>query len=95
MARTREDVEKKVLKLPGGEEFATTVVHLTVQQLEARITQMQKDLDESEEHKENNEALKEARDVVTNLVGPYNDVKKAIKLKTQYIIALIHEKGKE
>lgn len=95
MERTRESVEQKVLKLAGGEEFATSVVHLTVPQLEARITQMQKDLDTSELHRENNEALKQAKEQVAELVGPYNDFKKAVKLKTQFIIALIQEKGKE
>lgn len=88
-----EDLEKKLVKLPGGREFMESVMGLSNKDLEARISQMQKALDESEEHREANEALKNAKDEVKLLSGPYNDVKKAVKLKTKYIITLLKEKG--
>lgn len=88
-----EDLEKKLVKLPGGREFMESVMGLSNKELEARISQMQKALDESEEHREANEALKNAKDEVKLLSGPYNDVKKAVKLKTKYIIDLLKEKG--
>jgi hypothetical protein len=87
------DLEKKLFKLPGGEEFKSTVDSLNVAQLEARISDMQKHLNESEEHKENNEDLKNAKEEVKLLSEPYNDLKNAIKIKTKYIIELIKEKG--
>lgn len=88
-----EKLEKQVFKLPGGKEFKETVDRMSVKDLEGRITQMQKDLADSEEHRENNKVLKDAKDKVSELSGPYNDVKKAIKVKTKYIIELIKEKG--
>lgn len=94
MAREREIIEQKVFKLPGGEEFAHEVIRLDATQLEARISAMQKALDESEEHREDNMVLKDLKDQVATISGPYNDVRKSVKIKTQYIIALLKEKGK-
>lgn len=88
-----EKLESKVYALPGGKEFKEEVDALSVAVLEARITRMQKDLDESEEHKKDNIPLNTAKEEVKELSGPYNDVKKAVKLKTKYIIELIKEKG--
>lgn len=92
MARD-EKLEGKVFKLPGGKEFKEEVDTLSAQALEARITRMQKDLDESEEHKKENRALQQAKDEVAELNGPYSDFKKAIQVKTKYIIELLKEKG--
>jgi hypothetical protein len=89
------DLENKLFKLPGGKEFKDEVDALGIPALEARITRMQKDLDDSEEHKKNNEALNKVKAEKAELEGPYNDVKKAVKVKTKYIIELIKEKGGE
>lgn len=88
-----DKLESKVFALPGGQEFADEVRGQSVQALEARITRMQKDLDESEEHRAQNVSLNNAKDEVKELSGPYNDVRKAVKLKTKFIIELIKEKG--
>lgn len=92
MARD-EKLEAKVFKLPGGKEFKEEVDALSVKSLEDRITRMQKDLDESREHKEANTALRHAKDEVAEISGPYSDVEKSVKVKTKYIIELIKEKG--
>lgn len=84
---------EKLYKLPGGEEFEGAVLGLSVQALKERIAQMQKDLDESEEHKKENQALADLKSEVATIEGPYNDVKKAVKVKTKYCIELIKEKG--
>ena len=65
----QRELEEKLFKLPGGEEFANTVNRLSVEELNNRISQMQKDLSDSEEHKENNEELKTARANVNELSG--------------------------
>lgn len=93
MSRDLNTVRNKTWKLPGGEEFIETVDALSVEQLEARIAQMQKDLDDSEAHREENTVLNNLKGQVSEISGPYNDIKKAVKLKTSYIIALIKEKG--
>lgn len=92
----RDDkLEAKVFKLPGGKEFKEEVDTLSIAQLEDRVVALQKGLDESRVHKEENIALKNAKDEVAELSGPYNDVEKAVKVKTKYIIELIKEKGGE
>ena len=88
-----EKLEGKVFKLPGGKEFKEEVDSLGVDALEERIVNMQKGLDESRAHKEENIALRNAKDEVAELNGPYSDVEKAVKIKTKYIIELIKEKG--
>jgi hypothetical protein len=84
---TRDQIEKLY------EGFAAEVETLTAEELKARIVRMQETLGESEAHKEANDSLKEARQAVSELAGPYNDVKKAVKLKTKYILELLKEKG--
>ncbi len=74
-------------------EFVDEVQGLTIEALRNRIVNMQQALDESEAHKEANDTLKEARANLTELSGPYRDVKRAIQLKTRYIIELLREKG--
>lgn len=88
-----EKLEGKVFKLPGGKEFKEEVDRLGVQALEDRIVDLQKGLDESRAHKEENVALRNAKDAVAELNGPYADIEKAVKVKTKYIIELIKEKG--
>lgn len=83
----KEQVQEK------HKEFASEVDGLSDAALRARIVSLQQALAESEQHKEENEALIQARAEVTELSGPYNDVKKAVKLKTRYILTLIEEKG--
>lgn len=73
-------------------DFTQEVDNLSSAELEARIVRMQQTLDESEMHREGNDSLKQARATLTELSGPYNDVKKAVKLKTRYIIELLKEK---
>ena len=74
-------------------EFADEVLALNVEQLEKRIANYQKELADSEEHKANNEVLKSVKAQYDELKGPYEDVKKAVKLKTKYLVSLIREKG--
>lgn len=83
----KEQVQEKY------KDFVSEVDILQVPELKARIVVYQQQLQESNEHKENNEQLTNARALVTELAGPYNDVSKAVKLKTKYIIDLIKEKG--
>lgn len=74
-------------------EFVEEVYNLTSEALKARIVSLQQGLEESEAHKEANDTLKEARAQVTELNGPYLDVRKAVRLKTSYLIELLREKG--
>lgn len=91
MARQGKTIQEKVeAEFP---EFVESIMGLSVEELNARITQYTKNLDESEEHRKANETLRNLKDQVAEINGPYNDVKKAINLKTKYIIELVKEKG--
>jgi hypothetical protein len=74
-------------------DFCNEVQSLTADELKARIVALQQALDESEEHKAQNMDLRDARHVVSELAGPYRDVKKAVKAKTSYLIELLKNQG--
>ncbi len=74
-------------------DFALEVDRLNSDDLNSRLATLAKELERSETHKEQNDALQAAREAVQELAGPYKDTAKAIRLKTRYIIALLNEKG--
>ena len=73
-------------------EFVNEVNNLTPEDLKFRIARLQQTLSESEQHKEDNDALKDARNELAAISAPYRDVKKAVKLKTAYILELLRSK---
>ena len=73
-------------------EFCREVQGLDSNHLMDRVVSLQQALQESEEHKEENEALNSARQLVSELSGPYRDVKKAVKAKTKYLLHLLETK---
>lgn len=94
MARTKKEpltFEGKVQKeMP---EFADEVARLDVQGLKNRIATYAGELSESEDQKETDEALKNAQMEAKELGAPYRDVKKAVAMKTRYLLSLMKEKG--
>lgn len=94
MARPRKEpltFEAKVQRdMP---EFALEVARLGVQDLKNRIAGYAKALSESEQCMENDETLRSAKENAKELGAPYRDVKKAVAIKTRYILDLIEEKG--
>jgi len=70
-------------------DFCKEVDNLPSEALRGRIVALQQALGESEDHKEANEALQNARAEVNELAGPYRDVKKAVKAKTSYLLTLL------
>lgn len=87
------DLEKKLLKIPGGNFFKEEVDRLDSQQIKNRISQLQQCLSESEDHKENNDELKQLREQKSNLEAPYREVRQAVATKTKYLVELLKEKG--
>ena len=75
-------------------DFCKEVDALSADQLKARIVGIQQALAESESCKESDDELKQARAKLSELNGPYQDVKKAVKIKTSYLVELLAEKGK-
>lgn len=94
------DLRNKVEKLPGGGEFIESMDGKTVEQLEERLVQLAKDLEQSERAKEKDkEDLSNPKSLGSILYakslaeGPYNDLKKAVNLKTRFIMQEIESKG--
>lgn len=74
-------------------DFCNEVDKLPAEALKARVVGLQQALEESEAHKENNDELHDARAAVQELAAPYRDVKKAVKLKTKYVLDLLKERS--
>jgi hypothetical protein len=75
-------------------EFATEVASDSVEQLNNRLASLAKELEKSERFKEEEDReLIKAKALKAELEGPYRDVKKAIQLKSKYVIALLRDKG--
>lgn len=91
MARAKKSVSKRIQE--NYPEFEAEVLGLSVDQLNNKLASLAKGLEESENHKDENDDLEKARALVTELAAPYSDVKKAVALKTKYVVGLIKEKG--
>lgn len=91
MAKPKKSLQQKVQEeMP---EFAGEVAGLSVDQLNTRLANLAKDGEKNEEAKEDDEDLEKAHAEAKELGAPYRDAKKAIRLRSRYIIALIKEKG--
>jgi hypothetical protein len=85
-------VEKIEAEYP---DFQSEVVGLPIPQLEKRIADMQKELQDAADFQEEKRG-EEIQNLVNELKearGPFTDVKKAVSLKTKYLVTLIREKG--
>lgn len=74
-------------------EFFDTVQGLSVDDLNGRLASLAKDAETVEDTKENDEDLKQAKAEASELAAPYRDAKKAIRMKSKYVISLIKDKG--
>ncbi len=74
-------------------EFVSEVAGLSVEELDNRLASLSKANEENNDARDDDEELQGARELSRELGAPYNDLKKVIKLKSRYIIALIREKG--
>jgi hypothetical protein len=79
-------------KIKEYPRFVSEVASLSVEDLKARIVQLQQALEESEEQKESDNDLRDAKHVVLELSEPYKEVKKAVKVKTKHIIDLLKKR---
>jgi hypothetical protein len=74
-------------------EFASEVQSLETDALKARIVSLQQALEESDEAKEADEGLKEAKAAYDLAVGPYRDIRKAVRMKTKFLIDMLKDRG--
>lgn len=91
MARSKKSVRETVEK--NYPEFAEELNGATTDQLNSRLATLAKGLEESEQAKEVDDELEKARLLASELSAPYRDVKKAVQLKSKYVIGLLRDKG--
>ena len=90
--KTGSLLEKVDSKYPG---FADEVGGLSVQQLEKRIADMQKTLEDAVifQDEKNGGEIESLSAQLKDLKADLSEVKKAVALKTKYCVKLIREKG--
>lgn len=74
-------------------EFVTEVAGLSVEQLDSRLAETTKATEAVQDAKDADEELEQVSTHKSELEAPYRDAKKALRLKSRYLIALIKEKG--
>lgn len=93
MSNKKVILEKKLDKVQHG--WSDTVHGLPVKDLEENLLMYAKHREEVKEAMESSKEIKEAKEVLSELQGPYRDTMNAINLKSSYIALLIKEKNGE
>lgn len=91
MAKAKKSVAEKVEK--EFPEFVGAVAGLNVAELEGKLSTYAKEAERVEDAKDADEEFANAKALASELGGPYRDAKKAIRLKSRYLISLIRDKG--
>ena len=86
-AKARQKLEKE------NPEFVSEVSALSGEELNSRLAQLAKDIETVQDRKEADEDLASAQEGVRQMLAPYTDAKKALRAKSQYIIALLKDRG--
>lgn len=89
---TKKEQDKVEKELP---EFAALANSAATMELNAKIAELTKGLEEVREALKNNEKIHNAREELKLLTGPFNDAKKTINLKIRYLIDRVKDRGME
>lgn len=85
------DIKKIIPKLPVG--YLDEAAGMDGDKLRAEIIKAETALREMEMSQKADEKLTGARDIVKDIVGAYNDVRKAQRAKIAYTLHLLDERG--
>ncbi len=85
------DINKIISKLPAG--FVDDAAGMNGDQLRAEIIKAETSLREVDMAQKADEKLTGARDIVKDIVGGYNDAKKAQRAKIAYTLHVLEERG--
>lgn len=75
-------------------EFVAEVLSAKDADLDARLAELAKGLEEVRNSQEEDEGLAEAKAKATELGAPYRESKKAISAKSRFIVEVLKERGK-
>lgn len=85
------DIKKIAAKLPPG--YAEDAAGMDGRQLRDEIVRAETALHEVDKELKADEKLTGAREIVKDMVGAYNDAKRAQRAKIQYVLHLLEERG--
>lgn len=85
------DIKKIIARLPAG--FVDDAMGMDGDQLRAEIIRAETALHEVDKELKADEKLSGARELVKELVGAYNDAKRAQRAKIAYVLHLLEERG--
>ena len=85
------DIKKIAAKLPSG--YAEDAAGMSGSQLRDEIIKAETALHEVDKELKADEKVTGARELLKDLVGAYNDTKKAQRAKIQYALHLLEERG--
>lgn len=91
MGRPKQNIMEKVQKeLP---EFASNADSMTAEQINAKLADLAKGVEDVEIAKESDMDLEKAREHASQLAAPYRESLKVIKLKSRYLIKVLQSRG--
>lgn len=85
------DIKKIIAKLPVG--FVEDAAGMDGDALRAQIIRAETSIREVEREQGQDEKLQGAREIVKDIVGSYNDAKRAQRAKIAYSLHLLEERG--
>lgn len=85
------DIKKIIAKLPVG--FVEDAAGMDGDRLRAEIVRAEEQLREVEREQGQDEKLAGAREIVKDLMGAYNDARRAQRAKIAYSLHLLEERG--
>lgn len=85
------DIKKIIAKLPTG--FVEDAASMDGDALRAAIIKAETSIRETEREMGQDEKLQGAREIVKDIVGSYNDAKRAQRAKIAYSLHLLEERG--
>jgi catechol-2,3-dioxygenase len=91
--RKKKSLEEKIREDYGS--FYDEVIGLSIADLEKRLSTYAKENEKVNVAMEQDEELKKAKETAKEMAAPYNDTKKALRLKNKFIVQLIADKGGE
>jgi hypothetical protein len=93
MSRSAKE-EKLIAKIQKEyPDFYDSLQSLTVDELQEKLASHAKHREETLKAKEDCVPLNEAKELVAEISGPFNDTLKMLSLRSKYIYLLMQEKG--
>lgn len=89
--RLKKSIEQKVKE--EYPEFFDACQGLFSPEIDIRLAQLARDAEAVAQAQEDDDKLQDAKDEASGLAAPYRDAKKALKLKTRYLIKLQKERA--